>query len=169
MRRDEENDYGQTAGRRYREGYGDWDRDRGRRRDGAGIFTRMKEWIMGQKRDDDRDERSGWRRDERLIGRGPRGYQRSDERIREDVCDRLCEGYLDASEIEVRVNDGVVTLIGKLDDRRDKRIAESLAESVQGVKDVDNQLRINRDRDNGEDMRRGARPGTIRPGTTSPS
>jgi hypothetical protein len=161
MRRDEENDYGQTAGRRYREGYGDWERDRGRR-EGAGIFTRMKEWLMGQKRDDRRP-------DERLIGKGPRGYQRSDERIREDVCDRLCEGYLDASEIEVRVSDGVVTLIGKLEDRRAKRIAESLAESVQGVKDVDNQIRIGRDRDNGEDQRRAARPGTIRPGTTSPS
>src|SRR5438874_678 len=25
------------------------------------------------------------------VGRGPRGYTRSDERIREDVCDRLCQ------------------------------------------------------------------------------
>src|SRR5262245_32238876 len=36
------------------------------------------------------------------AGRGPRGYRRSDDRIREDVCDRLCEhGFVDASDIEV--------------------------------------------------------------------
>src|SRR5207248_398600 len=39
------------------------------------------------------------------AGRGPRGYQRSDERIREDVCERMCQsGDLDASDIEVRVS-----------------------------------------------------------------
>lgn len=38
------------------------------------------------------------------AGRGPKGYQRSDERIREDVCDRLTEHpAIDASEIEVEV------------------------------------------------------------------
>jgi osmotically-inducible protein OsmY len=31
-------------------------------------------------------------------GRGPKNYQRSEERIREDVCDRLSDDYLiDAS------------------------------------------------------------------------
>src|SRR5262245_25414956 len=46
-------------------------------------------------------------------GRGPRGYRRSDERIREDICDRLCEhGGIDASNVEVQVVGTEVTLLG---------------------------------------------------------
>jgi hypothetical protein len=77
------------------------------------------------------------------TGRGPRGYQRSDERIREDVCERLTQhGQIDASDIDVQVADGVVTLSGSVDKRQAKRMAEDLAESVSGVKDVQNQIRI---------------------------
>jgi len=77
------------------------------------------------------------------AGRGPRGYQRSDERIREDVCDRLCEhGYVDASQIEVTVLNGEVTLVGVVSDRPEKRMAEDAAESVLGVREVHNQLRV---------------------------
>ena len=37
-------------------------------------------------------------------GLGPQNYQRSDERIHEDVCEQLLEdGYLDASNIRVMV------------------------------------------------------------------
>src|SRR5262249_9623160 len=47
------------------------------------------------------------------VGIGPRGYRRSDERIREDVCERFAEhGYLDPSELEVAVHDGEVLLSG---------------------------------------------------------
>ena len=46
-------------------------------------------------------------------GRGPKNYKRSDERIREDVCDRLSDdGMVDASEIEVKVSGAEVTLDG---------------------------------------------------------
>jgi hypothetical protein len=77
------------------------------------------------------------------AGRGPRGYQRSDERIREDVCDRLCEhGYVDASQIEVTVQNGEVTLVGTVCERPEKRMAEDAAESVAGVREVHNQLRV---------------------------
>jgi osmotically-inducible protein OsmY len=77
------------------------------------------------------------------VGRGPRGYKRSDERIREDVNDRLTDDYyLDASDIEVSVNDCVVALAGRVDSRSDKRRAEDIAESVSGVKEVTNQLRV---------------------------
>src|SRR5687768_5171077 len=38
----------------------------------------------------------------RYAGRGPKGYQRSDERIKEEVCDRLtADPDVDALEIEV--------------------------------------------------------------------
>jgi osmotically-inducible protein OsmY len=77
------------------------------------------------------------------AGRGPRGYQRSDERIREDVCERMSEcGELDASEIEVRVSNGEVTLLGSVSERHAKRLAEDLAEEVAGVRDVHNQIRV---------------------------
>lgn len=77
------------------------------------------------------------------AGRGPRGYQRSDARIADDVCDRLTRhGWVDASDIEVRVEDGEVTLEGTVDSRREKRLAEEVADSVSGVRDVHNRLRI---------------------------
>jgi osmotically-inducible protein OsmY len=80
------------------------------------------------------------------AGRGPRGYTRSDERIREDICDRLAEhGFVDASDIEVRVNGGEVTLQGSVHERHEKRIAEDLAERVSGVQQVRNELRVDRE------------------------
>lgn len=77
------------------------------------------------------------------AGKGPKGYQRSDERIREDVCDRLARHpHIDASEIEVKVSNGEVTLSGAVDERNAKRMSEDLAESVDGVREVHNQLRV---------------------------
>ena len=76
-------------------------------------------------------------------GRGPKGYTRSDDRIREDVNDRLSDDYyLDASDIEVMVESAEVTLTGTVNTRNDKRRAEDLAESVSGVRNVENRLRI---------------------------
>src|SRR5437764_2488082 len=79
-------------------------------------------------------------------GRGPKNYQRSDERIREDVCERLTyDERVDATDIEVEVREGVVRLSGTVDDRYAKRIAEDVAESVRGIRDVENQIRIRRE------------------------
>ncbi len=78
-------------------------------------------------------------------GRGPRGYKRADPRIHEDICDRLeAHGAVDASDIEVKVENGEVTLTGTVPDRRMKRLAEDVAECVRGVADVHNQLRLGR-------------------------
>lgn len=75
-------------------------------------------------------------------GKGPKGYRRSDERIREDVNDRLTEDHrLDASDIDVLVQDGEVTLNGFVFSREDKRRAEDLAERCSGVGHVQNNLR----------------------------
>jgi osmotically-inducible protein OsmY len=77
------------------------------------------------------------------VGFGPKGYVRPDARIYEDVCERLARfGHLDASDIEVRVVDGEVTLTGTVPDRDQKRLAEDLADGVTGVKDVHNLLRL---------------------------
>jgi hypothetical protein len=76
-------------------------------------------------------------------GRGPKGYRRSDERIREDVNDRLTDDYyIDASDVEVMVENGEVTLTGSVRVRTDKRRAEDIAESVSGVRNVENRLRV---------------------------
>lgn len=75
-------------------------------------------------------------------GRGPKGYVRSDERIHEDVCDRLADDpTLDPSNIEVRVDGGEVVLEGLVDTRDEKRRAEDIAESASGVRNVKNLLR----------------------------
>lgn len=80
-----------------------------------------------------------------FFGRGPRGYQRSDERINEEICERLTRhGRIDASDIEVRVTNGEVTLAGSVDDRESKRLADDVAESVFGVRDVNNQIKVYR-------------------------
>ena len=63
----------------------------------------------------------------------------------EDVSERLTEhGEIDASDIEVQVENGEVTLSGAVDSRQTKRLAEDLVDSVSGVKDVHNQLRVGR-------------------------
>ncbi|GMA15217.1 hypothetical protein GCM10025871_15480 [Deinococcus metallilatus] len=76
-------------------------------------------------------------------GKGPRGYQRSDDRIREQVNDALEDEHgVDASDIEVQVQNGEVTLTGTVNDRNQKRMAEDCVERVRGVKDVHNRLRV---------------------------
>jgi osmotically-inducible protein OsmY len=76
------------------------------------------------------------------YGKGPKGYVRSDERIREDVCDRLSDDdELDASDITVTVSNGEVRLEGSVLDRHSKHHAEDLVESVSGVRDITNNLR----------------------------
>lgn len=90
----------------------------------------------------DRDE-SLWDSVKSFFGKGPKGYQRSDERVREEVCETLARHpEIDASEMEVNVKDGVVTLSGSVDNRWMKRRAEDTIENVYGVKDVRNELRV---------------------------
>jgi hypothetical protein len=85
----------------------------------------------------------GWTGERNYAGRGPRGYQRSDERIKEDVCEVLtAHGGVDASHIDVRVENGEVTLTGHVDDRNQKRMAEDAVDDVFSVRDVHNQLRV---------------------------
>jgi hypothetical protein len=79
----------------------------------------------------------------RFFGRGPKGYRRSSERMCEEINDRLMtHPDIDASDIEVRVDDGIVTLTGTVEDRHEKRLAEYIAEDSLGVDDVDNQLKV---------------------------
>lgn len=80
-----------------------------------------------------------------FSGKGPKGYRRSDESIREDVCEALYRSYeVDASGIDVDVKDGCVFLRGEVNDRQMKRDAEEAVEYVPGVIDVQNQLTLKR-------------------------
>jgi hypothetical protein len=98
-------------------------------------------------------EHGGWNQQTTIpqgpfAGKGPRGYKRSPDRLKEQVCDLLEQhGEIDASDIDVKVeDDGTVTLSGSVDSRRAKRLAEDLAESVTGIRDVQNQLKVQSDR-----------------------
>jgi osmotically-inducible protein OsmY len=76
-------------------------------------------------------------------GLGPKGYQRSDERINEEVHDRLTDDpWLDASNVQVAVNEAEVTLSGHVESREGKHRAERLIEDISGVRHVQNNLRV---------------------------
>lgn len=78
-----------------------------------------------------------------FAGVGPKGYKRSDERIEEEVCEVLAQDeYIDASEIVVGVEDGVVMLSGTVPERQDRFEAELLIEKVLGVEDIVNDIRV---------------------------
>jgi hypothetical protein len=82
-------------------------------------------------------------------GRGPQRagdaleLGEEDARIREAVSTCLTEDwYVDGTEITVSVDHGEVTLDGVVENRAEKRLAEDCADSVEGVADVHNRLRI---------------------------
>jgi hypothetical protein len=79
------------------------------------------------------------------VGFGPRDFQKSDQDIFHEVCEALTDNpKLDASEIEVDIEDGCVRLRGQVSDRMDKREAERCVEYLPGVKDVMNELHFDR-------------------------
>jgi len=123
-------------------GRADWNRDNRGGQD-RGLWDRARDEVSSWFGDEDASRR----RERDHTGRGPKGYTRSDERIREDVSDRLSDDYaVDASEIEVGVASGEVTLSGTVGSREEKRRAEDIAERVSGVSHVQNNLRVNRNR-----------------------
>jgi|GEM_PF-672076 len=74
---------------------------------------------------------------------GPKNYTRSDERIREEVCERLSHAQtVDVSDVTVAVSGGVVTLTGTVDNRRMKYEVEDIADDTYGVSDVINQIHV---------------------------
>lgn len=77
------------------------------------------------------------------FGKGPKNYQRSDEKIKENICDQIsADPWIDASEVEVEVSDGEVTLTGSVEDRHTKYRIEDICDSCTGVKDIQNQIRV---------------------------
>ncbi|WP_063552802.1 BON domain-containing protein [Burkholderia territorii] len=148
-------------GNRGRRAEGDDDR-RGRYGGDPGGFRghhRMG-WYGGDYDDVSRDPRGGrWadapdlsrfgseaQRDAMRHRRGPKGYTRSDERIREDVCERLARALdIDVSDVSVQVRDGRVELDGTVPSRWMKHDIEDIADSCMCVRDVENRVRVRRD------------------------
>jgi hypothetical protein len=87
----------------------------------------------------------GWGTEHRndFRGRGPKGYERSDERLLEIICERLTEdSHVDASDIEVQVTNKEVSLTGTVRDRWSKHHIEDVVAECSGVTEIHNQLRV---------------------------
>ena len=156
--RGREQDYGQDYGEDYRaSGESGWTGNEG--------WQSTSPWQRSQRRGpeigryENMSGRWGYegsqdtmRRNEgQYVGRGPRGYKRSDDRIEEDINERLTQhGTIDATDIEVSVQNAEVTLRGTVDSRQAKRLAEDIADAVSGVKEVVNQIKIKQHGQSGE-------------------
>lgn len=140
---------GRVAWPEQREGYGrDYSRqERGGGRDREREASYGQQW-RGYGQGGRQGYQQGWQGSQQqqrgqFAGRGPKGYHRSDDRIKEDVNEELTRNPdLDASDVEVKVENGEVTLTGTVDARQAKRLAEDLAENCPGVSEVHNQLRV---------------------------
>ena len=77
------------------------------------------------------------------YGKGPKGYKRTDDRVKENVSEALySDPNVDATDIEVEVKDGTVILKGSVESRQIKRAAEDCVDHLSGVEDVRNELTI---------------------------
>ena len=75
-------------------------------------------------------------------GKGPKGYQRSGERLKEIICENLKDDPdIDASDVSIDVNGETVTLEGTVDSRQTKYAVEECAEQC-GASNINNNLRI---------------------------
>jgi osmotically-inducible protein OsmY len=120
-----------------------------------GWWERTKDEVSSWFGDDDAERRRN--RDQQQSGgyrgKGPKDYQRSEDRIREDVCDRLTDDdMLDATNINVQIQGNEVVLTGTVNSREQKRRAEDLVESISGVRNVENRIRVEHN-DGRSDMR----------------
>src|SRR5215204_3971966 len=145
-----DDNYGNRYGNDRRYSNTDYDTGRSDNRGGVdrGWFDKTVDKVSSWFGDDDAERRvERDRNTDRSTGlhrgKGPKGYQRSDERIKEDVCDRLSDHpMIDASNIDIKVEGSEVILTGTVDSKEDKRRAEDIAESISGVKNVQNQIRV---------------------------
>lgn len=132
--------YGADYGADDNPGYGNHGPERERRDSRRGFIERAGDEVASWFGDEQAQQR---RYRDQHRGKGPKGYQRSDARIEEDVNDRLSDDpVLDASNITVTVKEAEVTLDGSVSSRWDKRRAEDLVDDVSGVRHVQNNLRI---------------------------
>jgi len=81
-------------------------------------------------------------------GLGPTGYDSSGDPVGQEVYSRLTQhGQVDASNIEIIIDNGEVLLEGTVDREESKRLAEEAVESITGVSSVQNLLRVQANQD----------------------
>ncbi len=107
------------------------------------------DWRAGRRYpvgEEERGAQADWRAEpEHRYPPGPKGYQRSDERLREDISERLMEArYIDSSDVTVEVSGAKVVLDGTVPERRMKHAIEDLVDACPGVQDIDNRIRLRR-------------------------
>lgn len=77
------------------------------------------------------------------YGKGPKGWTVADDRIHDDACEALFDDWnIDATDVEVEVSAGVLTLKGTVGSRFEKRESGRVVENIRGVCDVKNELFI---------------------------
>lgn len=76
-------------------------------------------------------------------GKGPKYYRREDEELKIKLCEMLKnDRFLDASKIEVCIQEGAVTLKGSVLDSESKNYVTDLISHVDEVKVLANQLEV---------------------------
>ncbi len=145
--------WGSNTGRDWqnRESWRAEDQNRDRDND-RGWWEKTRDEVSSWFGDDDAQHRrrGDEQREGGYKGKGPKEYQRSSERIREDVYDRLSDSdHVDASEVQVKVENNEVILSGTVSSRQQKRMAEDIVEAVSGVKHVENRIRVRDNENNG--------------------
>jgi osmotically-inducible protein OsmY len=119
---------GATSGARGQEGFGN-----------PGENT----WGEEQFRAERREEQG-----RRQTNTGPRSRRKSDESLKQEIREILtADPELEAVDIEVEVEGGAVTLRGAVVDSDARLLAEELVESLAGVQEVHNRLRVEREED----------------------
>jgi osmotically-inducible protein OsmY len=124
--------------------YGDWQRHSSggtsgaRGQEGLG-FPGEQTWGESQFRRERQEEQRGG--SERRIAQ----RRRPDHALAQELQEILNKDpELDSTEIEVQVEGGAVTLMGTVDSSDARLLAEELVESVTGVREVHNNLKVSR-------------------------
>jgi hypothetical protein len=112
--------------------------------EGRGLANPVENTWGGEQFRADRREEQG----RRQANSGPRGRRKSDESLRQEIREILnADPEVEATDIEVEVEGGAVTLRGAVVDSDARLLAEELVESLVGVREVHNRLRVEREED----------------------
>ena len=131
--RQQQGGYGSRGGTQYGSTNNTWNQDQYGNRQSGGMNSQSYGQPSGTSSTQSRAERR----------QGPKGYVRSDDRIKEDVSDQLSYAQgIDVSDVEVSVKSGEVTLTGTIPSRDDKYEIERVVEGVFGVTEIDNRLKV---------------------------
>jgi hypothetical protein len=109
---------------------------------GFGSGSLEPDWRAGRGAPEQAEPRG---RPPRRYPPGPKGYQRSDERLREDISERLMQAHeIDSSEVTVEVSGAKAVVEGTVPQRWMKHAIEDLVDACPGVQDIDNRIRVSR-------------------------